>query len=362
MYFRLVYCYLHPRCCGFARRYSQVCNTAPNSVAHIPVMRNEVIDCFQPKENQLYIDMTFGAGGHTEQLLNSAPNLRVFALDRDPIAFEMAKNLSTKYPGQLVPLLGKFSELPNLLKLHGIQQNMVDGILFDLGCSSMQFDTAERGFSISKDGPLDMRMDGKRFPSSPTAADVLAQIDEPDLVKILKIYGEEKQAKKIARAVIESRYQFVRLRTTNDLSNLVSSVCKEEHRLDKLQRPSHTATKTFQALRIFVNNEINELNYSLILAHRYLKVGGRIVTLSFHSLEDRVVKRHLSGNVIENAINPLPLKYTDHSLWYNRNDVDSLLHSNWKLLHKHVLVPGAEEVENNPRSRSAKLRCAVKIS
>lgn len=329
---------------------------------HTPVMVSEVLECLQPQPGQVFIDMTFGAGGHSERILESAPDIRLFVLDRDPVSYSIAKRLAVKFPGQVEPLLGKFSELPVLLRSRGIRHNSIDGILFDFGCSSMQFDVAERGFSVSKNGPLDMRMDGDRFPEEPTAADVLAKVDEEDLVKILKMYGEEKQAKKIARAVIESRYMFKKLETTSELGDLVASVCVDEERLDKLQRHAHCATKTFQALRIFVNNELNELNFGMIIAETYLKVGGRLVTLTFHSLEDRIVKRHLLGNVIDNAINPLPLKYTNSSLWYDRNEVDSLLHSNWKLMHKHVLTPSVEEVTVNPRSRSAKLRAATKVT
>lgn len=343
------------------RTYSQKEVVKTEELLHIPVMVNEVLECLQPEPGQTFIDMTFGAGGHSQRILESAPDIKLFVLDRDPVSYSIARRLAVRFPGQVEPLLGRFSELPVLLKSHGIKHNSIDGILFDLGCSSMQFDVAERGFSVSKDGPLDMRMDGDRFPEEPTAADILAKVDEEDLVKILRVYGEEKQAKKIARAVIEARYTFKKLQTTSELGDLVASVCVDEERLDKLQRRVHSATKTFQALRIFVNNEVNELNYGMIVAETYLKVGGKLVTLTFHSLEDRIVKRHLLGNVIDNAINPLPLKYTNASLWYDRNEVDSLLHSNWKLIHKHVLTPSVEEISANPRGRSAKLRAATKV-
>lgn len=134
---------------------------------HVPVMSKEVIDAFKPQNNQTYLDMTFGAGGHTIKLLEANPNIRILALDRDPLAHEYAVNLSQTHP-QITPMLGRFSELPELLKINKIKQNSIDGILFDFGCSSMQFDIAERGFSVSKNGPLDMRMDGQRFPDMPT--------------------------------------------------------------------------------------------------------------------------------------------------------------------------------------------------
>lgn len=199
------------------------------------------------------------------------------------------------------------------------------------------------------------------FTDEPTAADVLSKATEEDLYKIIKYYGEEKQAKKIARAIVDARYLFKKLTTTQELADLVESVSSAEYKLDKLQRRSHVATKTFQALRIFVNNELNEINYGLILAHRYLKIGGRIVTITFHSLEDTIVKRQLLGNVIEHSANPLPLKYTNVSLSINNDIVKAVMDSNWKMLHKHVIVPKFEEVDENPRSRSAKLRAAVKV-
>lgn len=328
---------------------------------HIPVMSNEVLEGLLPAENHIILDMTFGAGGHSMEILKSAPNIKILALDRDPTAHKCAVELSQIYPNQIVPLLGRFSELPELLKNNNIKQNSIDGILFDFGCSSMQFDTASRGFSVSKDGPLDMRMDGDRFPDMPTASDVLAHSDEEDIVKILKIYGEEKQAKKIARAIVETRYLFKRLNTTEQLADLVDSVLSDEVRTDKLNRSAHNATKTFQALRIFVNNEVNEINYGLLLAQKYLKIGGRLVTITFHSLEDKIVKRHLYGNMIENAINPLPLKYSSHTLYHDMDIIDEVFETGWQPLTKHVLTPKYEEIETNPRSRSAKLRIAVKI-
>lgn len=196
---------------------------------------------------------------------------------------------------------------------------------------------------------------------SPTASDILAKATEEDIYKIIKYYGEEKQARKIARAIIEARYLFKKLTTTEELADLVESVCTDDFRTDKLQRRSHVATKTFQALRIFVNNELNEINYGLILARRYLKIGGRLIAITFHSLEDTIVKRHLSGNVIENTANPLPLKYTSHMNVVSSDFIQELMDPTWKLLHKHVIIPKYEEIEENPRSRSAKLRAAVKI-
>lgn len=149
--------------------------------------------------------------------------------------------------------------------------------------------------------------------------------------------------------------------TTQELADLVECVCTNDVRKDILGRPSHTATKTFQALRIFVNNELNEINYGLVLAHHYLKIAGRIVTLTFHSLEDTIVKRHLTGNVVENSANILPLKYCNQGMYFSEELMNEVRDPKWKMLHKHVLVPKHDEVEINPRSRSAKLRAAVKL-
>lgn len=177
----------------------------------------------------------------------------------------------------------------------------------------------------------------------------------------MQIYGEEKQAKKIARAIIEARYTFKRLKTTQELADLIDSVLSEETRTDKLNRSTHNATKAFQALRIFVNNELNEINYGLLIAQKYLKIGGCLVTITFHSLEDTIVKRHIMGNLIENAANPIPLKYCSHFSYHDKDFISGTMESCWQMMHKHVLVPKEEEVEENPRSRSAKLRFAVKV-
>lgn len=170
---------------------------------HKPVLLEEAISYLSPQKANRIIDMTFGAGGHTERILQENDTVVVYCLDRDPTACNLAKQLSKRYPNRVVPLKGKFSDLPLLLQSVGCRTNSFDGILFDFGASSMQFDTASRGFSISKNGPLDMRMDPEE--QTVTAADVLAAANQSDLYKIFKVYGEEKQSKKIANAVIEAR-------------------------------------------------------------------------------------------------------------------------------------------------------------
>jgi receptor-type tyrosine-protein phosphatase gamma len=281
-------------------------------------------------------------------------------LDRDISAFKKAKALSEKYPEQIIACHGKFSDLPDILIKQDISPNSIDGILFDFGCSSMQLDDPERGFSLSKSGPLDMRMDRDLNDDTPTAADVIAHADEEDLIKIFKIYGQEKKARKIARAIVEARYIFPPIKTTSELKELIASACSNEFRRDKLQRPSHVATKVFQALRIFVNDELNEINFGILQAHKLLKIGGRLVTLCFHSLEDTIVKRHLTGNLINNSINLSPLKYASYNLVHDLETMKQMQRMKWTPLTKHVVIPTEEEVSLNPRSRSAKLRAALK--
>uniref|UniRef100_D3TM70 Putative SAM-dependent methyltransferases n=1 Tax=Glossina morsitans morsitans TaxID=37546 RepID=D3TM70_GLOMM len=346
-----------------AKCYSSNVGLESNS-SHTPVLCAEAINYLNPGPQKIYIDMTFGAGGHCKKLLDSCKDIKVYALDRDPVAYELAQQMTKEYEGRLTPLLGRFSDLPHLLKEQNIVRHSVDGILFDFGCSSMQFEEPERGFSVSKNGPLDMRMDCAPGMNNDqvTAADVLARAEEPDLVKILRIYGEEKAAKKIARAIVDARSALHPIKTTKQLADLVASCLHETpFRLDKLQRPTHVATKTFQALRIFVNNELNEINYGMVLANAYLRLQGRLVAITFHSLEDTIVKRHLYGNVIDGLANPVPLKYCGYDVVHDEETMQSITLSNWKPLHKHVILPGEEEIKHNSRSRSAKLRAAVKL-
>ncbi|XP_035894673.1 probable methyltransferase-like protein 15 homolog [Anopheles stephensi] len=338
---------------------------------HRAVMATETVKFFEPQREQVFIDMTFGAGGHTRALLEAAPGSTVVALDRDPLAHRLACEMAEEFPGRVVPLLGRFSELPALLRtVDGYdRQRYFNGILFDFGCSSMQFDEASRGFSLSRDGPLDMRMDKDRCPDQLSAADVLARIQEPDLVRILKVYGEEKQAKKIARAIVNARFTVKRIETTAELASIVAHCLSQgevgggfDFRQDKLRRPAHVATKTFQALRIFVNNELNEINYGMVLAKHLLRTGGKLVTIAFHSLEDTIVKRHLTGHVVDDVASKVPLQYISHTLAHETDTMQEMMRPHWKQINKHVLVPTDTEVAENPRSRSAKLRAAVRLS
>lgn len=355
------------KCCMSSKtetlRYQDTQSTHSATVPHIPVMAEEVLELLKPKDNDVILDMTFGGGGHSCKILESSPGVRIVCLDRDPVAFKYAKELQRKYPERILPLLGKFSELPELFSKLKLKKNFFNGVLMDLGVSSMQFGTPERGFMLSQDGPLDMRMDSNRDPKQMTASDILSHIDEGALYKILKYYGEEKNARLISRGIVESRYLFKKLHTTRELAELVMSLIGEQNRLDSLQRYSHPATKTFQALRILVNNELNELDYGLRLAHYYLQTGGVLVTLSFHSLEDTIIKRHITGVDIDKTPASIGLGVAKHRSalsTYSAMEIKHIMTKNWTSLIKHVVLPSEEEVVNNPRARSAKLRAALK--
>ncbi|XP_064423300.1 probable methyltransferase-like protein 15 isoform X2 [Latimeria chalumnae] len=313
--------------------------------------------------------MTFGAGGHTKAILCQAPNITVYTLDRDPTAYQFTQSLSQTYNDQIRPLLGRFSQLESLLVSAGVKQMSLNGVLLDAGCSSMQFDTAERGFSLSKDGPLDMRMDADRYPDMPTAADVVNALDQQALASILRTYGEEKHAKKIASAIVQARSIYPITRT-QQLASIVAGAFPAATlyaQKDLLQRPAHVATKTFLALRIFVNDELNELYLGLKAAQKFLRPGGRLVVITFHSLEDRIVKRFLHGIDMSEKPNPsIRQKMRQrHRCWKEKAEEESFSdgcnQSNWSHIQKKVLTPDLQDIQDNPRGRSAKLRAAMKL-
>ncbi|KAL4225182.1 putative methyltransferase-like protein 15 [Mactra antiquata] len=331
---------------------------------HIPVLKNEVLDCFTSTNGKTFLDMTFGAGGHTTSLLENITDSHIYALDRDPTAHQIAVDLAKQRPNRITPLLGRFSELPKLLEINNVKPGDLDGILMDLGTSSMQFDESPRGFSLSKDGPLDMRMDTDRFPDQPTAADVVNNLDEADLALIFKKYGEEKRHKKLACSIVEARSAFGKILTTKELAGIIESVCPGAYGLDSLGRYSHPATKIFQAIRIFVNNELNELNSALEIAYQYLKPGGICVAISFHSLEDRIVKRHFHSIFMDEKPNLSFIqkqRLMDKSRVYSTEEIDKAVIRRWEKMYKNVIVPTQEEIHMNTRSRSAKLRAARRL-
>ncbi|XP_057270355.1 12S rRNA N4-methylcytidine (m4C) methyltransferase isoform X1 [Pezoporus wallicus] len=337
---------------------------------HIPVMLEEVVNCLSPKPGQQhFLDMTFGAGGHTTALLEKASNITIYALDRDPTAYNIAQQLSELYPKQIRALLGQFSQSEALLISAGLEPGTLDGVLLDAGCSSMQFDTPERGFSLQKDGPLDMRMDWDRYPDMPTAADVVNALDQQALASILRTYGEERHAKKIASAIVQARSIYPITRT-QQLASIVAGAFPASAlyaRKDLLQRPTHIATKTFQALRIFVNNELHELLMGLKTAEKFLKPGGRLVAISFHSLEDRIIKRFFHGIDMTEKYSLGAKQKIRQALrsCSKEEDTEEISpgnsNSKWISIQRKVLTPQAKDIQTNPRGRSAKLRAAVKL-
>ncbi|KAK3510100.1 hypothetical protein QTP70_026829 [Hemibagrus guttatus] len=342
---------------------------------------------------QVVLDMTFGGGGHSKAILRSVPGVTLVAVDRDPVAFGFAQQLAEEYPfwavlfldardpreapapvqlvGQVKPVLGRFSELKDLLIGLGLGNRSVDAALLDAGCSSMQMDTAERGFSLSKDGPLDMRMDGDRYPGMPCAADAVSALDQRALACVLVAYGEEQHAKKIAAAIVQARSLYP-ISRTQQLASIVAGAFPASAlyaRRDRLQRPSHVATKTFQALRIFVNDELNELVAGLQTAQDLLRPGGRLCVLTFHSLEDRIAKRFLRGedlsapprrSIRQRARAHLQRKLEEEDDDDAEEEEGGRESVHWVRLQRKVVLPSKEEVEENPRGRSAKLRAAVR--
>lgn len=302
-------------------------------MTHVPVMTAEAIAALEPAPGRLMVDATFGGGGYSRALL--AAGCRVVGIDRDPDAVRRGRELAAAEP-RFTMLAGSFGGLDRLLAGAGIDR--VDGVVFDLGLSSFQLEDAARGFAFAKDGPLDMRMGGE----GPTAADLLARLEERELAELLRRYGEEPAARRIARAIV-ARRRTRPLTRTSELAELVArTVGGRERRI-------HPATRTFQALRIAVNDELGELERGLEAALRVLAPGGRLVVVAFHSLEDRIVKRFLdrqAGRMPGGSRHRPELPRPRPRL---------------ALCGRRVLRPTAEEVARNPRARSARLRAARKL-
>ncbi len=301
---------------------------------HIPVMAREVIDQLQVRCDQTYVDGTLGNGGYTAMMLDCGAG-RVVAIDRDPNAIRDAKALADRYDGRLQLVHGTFGNLAAYVDGPG----SVDGITFDLGVSSMQLDQAERGFSFQQDGPLDMRMsiDG------PSAADLVNESDERALADMLWKFGEERHSRRIARAIVTARAEQPITRT----SELAALVAKAVPRPDPHHHP---ATRAFQALRIVVNDELGELERGLAASEAALKPGGRCVVVSFHSLEDRIVKNFFRDR---STAQPKGSRHMPHQPEANAPA--------WRLLTRRPMTPGAAEIAANPRARSARLRAAERL-
>jgi len=299
--------------------------------AHVPVMLEEVMAVLRPRDDAIYVDGTFGGGGYSAALLSRA-RCKVYGIDRDAAAIARGRALAQQYEGRLTLIHGRFSEMDALLDSQGVAK--ADGVALDIGVSSYQLDESERGFSFSADGPLDMRMDKTR---GETAADLVNTLPEDALADILRRYGEEKRAKSIARAIVAARP----VARTRELAGLAERV------LGRGAQKIHPATRTFQALRIAVNDELGELERGLDAAERVLKPEARLAVVSFHSLEDRIVKRFFversgrAGRASRHAPEAAPA----HA-------------PSFRPIGKYRIEPGADEIRTNPRARSARLRAA----
>ena len=278
-------------------------------------MVDEIISYLAPEKLKTYVDCTFGQGGYSKKILEKT-NCNIIAIDRDKDAIEHAKLLKKKYPKNFIFCVNNFSKLDQVLKKNDIKK--IDGLIFDLGISNTQLNNPTRGFSFSNNGPLDMRMDIENLDL--TAQKIINEFDQHNLSDIFYYYGEEKNSRQIARKIIEFRKK-KEISTTFELVELIKKV--------NSFKKKHPATRVFQALRIFINDELNELDITLKKSLLFLKKNGKIITVAFHSLEDKVIKNFFSRN-------------------------KGLL----KILTKKPITPNEKEVKINPRSRSARMRVA----
>jgi 16S rRNA (cytosine1402-N4)-methyltransferase len=302
---------------------------------HVPVLLQETVELLSPRKG-LFVDATAGAGGHSEALLGAHPELRLLVIDRDPAALAICRQRLSGFGERVVFHLGNFVELGEALEEAGERRAL--GILADLGISSMQIDEGDRGFSFRRDGPLDMRMGS----SGESAADIVARADASELTRIFREYGEERMAHKIARRIVEDR-EATPILTTRQLATLVESVVGRGGRIDP-------ATRVFQALRIEVNQELASLSRFLKIAVERLELEGRLAVVSYHSLEDRIVKDYFrkesSGCQCPPAF-PVCVCGGERIL---------------KILTRRPMRPTAGEILRNPRARSARLRVAERVT
>ena len=301
---------------------------------HKPVMLDEVLAALSPRDGGIYVDGTFGGGGYTRAILEAA-DCTVYAIDRDPEAIERAQKMAGHYPGRLFPVQNTFGNLKNIVTGAGLAG--IDGFVVDLGVSSFQIDEARRGFSFQKDGPLDMRM-GQ---AGESAADVVNTASERDLADIIYAYGEERQARKIAARIVRARAS-EKITTTAQLAALVHSVFPARGKIDN-------ATRTFQALRIHVNDEMGEIDRALRAAEEVMAEGGRLVVVSFHSLEDGRVKEFLRARAGQTA---QPSRHLP--------EPKPARPPSFTLSRPEVVKTSEAEAGVNPRARSARLRLAVR--
>ncbi|HEX7839234.1 MAG TPA: 16S rRNA (cytosine(1402)-N(4))-methyltransferase RsmH [Kofleriaceae bacterium] len=310
--------------------------------AHAPVLAAEVLEALSPRDHGVYVDGTLGGAGHAGALLTRAPHARLIGIDRDPAALAASRQALAAFAERVHLVHGEYGDLARILAGHGVTH--ADGILLDLGVSSPQLDTAERGFSFSRSGPLDMRMDPT---SGPTALDLLRDTGTHDLAELLLTLGEERHAKKIARAIHEA-LAAGRLRTTTDLAGVVAAVIPaREQRTSKI----HPATRTFQALRIAVNAELDQLERFLADFPDLLAPGGRCAVISFHSLEDRLVKHRFRD-----------LAWTTSLPAHLAEQAGERVAPVCELITRKAIVASDAEIAANPRARSARLRVCERTS
>jgi 16S rRNA (cytosine1402-N4)-methyltransferase len=315
---------------------------AVSTFAHASVLAAEVVDALAPRDHGLYVDGTVGGAGHARRLLDHAPGARLIAIDRDPDALAASRNALAEVADRVELVHGAYGDLTAILAARGIAR--VDGILLDLGVSSPQLDRAERGFSFTRAGPLDMRMDPT---AGPTALDLIRELPTVELAGLLYTLGEERHSHKVARA-IHAALAAGRLDTTLDLAGAVASaIPAREQRMSKI----HPATRTFQALRIAVNAELDQLEHLLAGFPDLLAPGGRCAIISFHSLEDRLVKQRFRDLAWTSSLPPqLAVAQGER--------VDAVC----ELVSRKAIVAGDPEIAANPRSRSARLRVCERTS
>jgi 16S rRNA (cytosine1402-N4)-methyltransferase len=310
---------------------------ASPATEHVPVLIEAVLAALAPRDDATYVDGTFGAGGYSAALL-AAARCRVFGIDRDPDAVRRGAALAAAHPGRLMLIEGRFGDMARLVD--AAAPGAIAGVALDIGVSSIQLDSAERGFSFRRDGPLDMRMgsDGE------SAADLVARLSEDELAEVIRALGEERFARRVARAIVAARRR-APIRRTGELAEIVRAA------IPTRQPGLDAATRTFQALRMMVNDELGELDRGLAGAERLLMPGGRLAVVAFHSLEDARVKSFLaqrSGAAAASSRHaPPPPTASPPS---------------FRLLSRRPVRPGADEVARNPRARSARLRAAERTA
>ena len=314
-----------------------------DDTGHTTVMLDEVLEILAARDDGIYVDGTFGVGGVSRALLEQA-DCRVWGIDRDPEAVARGRALAESHPGRFEMLQGRFGEMDRLMADRGA--GPADGITLDLGVSSPQIDQPGRGFSFRQDGPLDMRMEGPEAAGGPSAADVVNTLPESDLADVIYRYGEERKSRPIARAIAAARREAPITRTLQ-LAEIVRRV------LRRGQDGQDPATRTFQALRIYVNDELGELERGLSAAERLLAPGGRLAVIAFHSLEDRAVKSFLSAR---SGNTPRGSRHLPEAPGPNTPA------PTFRPLTRGVRRPGQDEIAANPRARSARLRAAERTA